>query len=142
MESMKGRLEPGHFLRGNGKDETFKKFLEEMDQTYNALKHGGLPPRPSIPAIPKPVPAKDLITEALKVSDGIVFGESHREMASFKTLFDNVDTFKQQGVKKSISRVSSIYPARESWTMVLAISGRPTRRVQARRSRSSKPNWS
>ncbi|MBD8236886.1 membrane-targeted effector domain-containing toxin [Pseudomonas fluorescens] len=100
VESMKGRLEPGHFLRGNGKDETFKKFLEEMHQTYNALKHGGLPPRPSIPAIPKPVPAKDLITEALKVSDGIVFGESHREMASFKTLFDNVDTFKQQGVKK------------------------------------------
>lgn len=101
VESMKGRLEPGHFLRGDGKDETFKKFLEEMDETYDALKHGGVPPRPTIPVVTTPIPAKDLITEALKVSDGIVFGESHREMASFKTLFDNAHTFKEQGVKKA-----------------------------------------
>ncbi|MCK3864014.1 membrane-targeted effector domain-containing toxin [Pseudomonas sp. B329] len=100
VESMKGKLEPGHFLRGDGKDETLKKFIEEMYETYDAIKEGALPPRIVAPKISKTAPAAEVITEALKVSNGIVFGESHKEMASFKLLFDNVEKFKQEGVKK------------------------------------------
>lgn len=99
VESMKGKLEPGHFLRGNGKDETLKKFIEEMYETYDAIKNGALPPRIVPPQVSKTAPAAEVITEALKVSNGIVFGESHKEMASFKLLFDNVEKFKQEGVK-------------------------------------------
>ena len=99
VESLKGRLEVDHF-KLDTRQATLDKFRVEMEDYYEAIKDGGLPPRPTIPDIPVPIPAADLITEALKASNGVVFGESHSQMASFKMLFDNVDTLKSQGVKK------------------------------------------
>jgi hypothetical protein len=99
VESLKGRLEVDHF-KPDTRQATLEKFRVEMEDYYDEIKKGGLPPRPAIPNIPVPIPVADLITEALKASDGIVFGESHSQMASFKVLFDNIDLLKNQGVKK------------------------------------------
>ncbi|UII74175.1 membrane-targeted effector domain-containing toxin [Pseudomonas sp. HN11] len=99
VENLKGKLEPDHF-KFDTKVATMEKFKEEMEASYEALKQTGLPPRPVIPLVPKPVTAPEMLEEAFKVSNGIVLGESHKQMASFKVLFDNVDTLKNQGVKK------------------------------------------
>lgn len=100
VEDTLWKLEEGHFVDDKGKYETFGKFFNEMFKTYDAFEKGAKPARVVIPDIPKLASASDVITAALKVSDGIVFGESHKQMASFKMLFDNVETFRQQGVKK------------------------------------------
>ncbi len=99
VENLKGKLEPDHF-KPDTKAATLSKFNSEMNDYYDAIKHIGTPPRPAIPSVPKPIPAADLLTEALAVSPGVVLGESHKQMASFKVLFDNVDTLKRQNVKK------------------------------------------
>jgi hypothetical protein len=98
-ESMRGRLEPDHF-KPDTKMKTMQKFNSEMNDYYDAIKQVGLPTRPSIPSVPKPVTVPELLTEALNVSNGVVLGESHKQMASFRVLFDNVDTLTSQGVKK------------------------------------------
>lgn len=99
VESLKGRLEVDHF-KPDTRQATLDKFRVEMEEYYDAIKEGGLPPRPVIPNVPVPIPAAALLTEALKASNGVVFGESHSQMASFKLLYDNVGTLKSQGVKK------------------------------------------
>ena len=98
-ESLKGKLEPDHF-KPDTKAATLNKFNNEMNNYYDAIQETGIPPRPSIPSVPKPIPAAELLTETLNVSPGVVLGESHKQMASFKVLFDNVETLKRQNVKK------------------------------------------
>lgn len=66
---------------------------------YASIRQIGLPPRPTLPLIAKPVPVPQLIAEAFKAAPGIVLGESHIQMASFRVLFDNAETLKDQGVK-------------------------------------------
>lgn len=99
VESLKGKLEPDHF-KPDTKAATLNKFNEEMNASYDALAQTGLPPRPVIPSVPEPISAPELLEAAFKTSNGIVLGESHKQMASFKVLFDNVETLKDQGVKK------------------------------------------
>ncbi len=99
VESMRGKLEADHF-KPDTKLATMNKFKQEMDDYYDALKHSGLPARPTLPPMPKEVSVPELIEEAYKASDGVVFGESHKQMASFRTIFENVETLKTQGVKK------------------------------------------
>ncbi|WP_460164782.1 membrane-targeted effector domain-containing toxin [Pseudomonas sp. S1_G07] len=99
VESLKGKLEPDHF-KPDTKLKTMAKFNDEMNEYYAAIKQTGLPPRPPLPPMPKPVSVPELLEEALKVSPGIVLGESHKQTASFRVLFDNAETLKKQGVKK------------------------------------------
>ncbi|MGH8450853.1 membrane-targeted effector domain-containing toxin [Pseudomonas sp.] len=101
VENTMGKLVPGHFIPGNGMEQTKAYFTQQMENYHNTIKAGGaLPAPPTLPALPKQIPPQDLITEALKVSQGLVFGESHSQMASFKLLMANMQTFKTQGVKK------------------------------------------
>jgi len=99
VESMRGRLEADHF-KPDTKAETVRRFNEQMAEYYEAIDQNGLPPRPAIPQVPKQVPASELLTETLKVSPGVVLGESHSQMASFRVLYDNVTTLKSAGVTK------------------------------------------
>jgi hypothetical protein len=99
VESMRGKLETDHF-KPDTKLVTMNKFKQEMDDYYDALKHSGLPERPTLPPMPKEVSVPELIEEAYKASDGVVFGENHKQMASFRTIFENVEMLKTQGVKK------------------------------------------
>ncbi|WP_256576850.1 membrane-targeted effector domain-containing toxin [Pseudomonas sp. ATCC PTA-122608] len=98
-EAMKGKLEADHF-KTDTRQATMDKFQQEMKDYYKAIDIDGIPPRPVIPEVPIPLAVGDLIKEALKTSSGLVLGESHKQMASFKVLFDNVSTLKDQGVKK------------------------------------------
>ncbi|MGY2685877.1 membrane-targeted effector domain-containing toxin [Pseudomonas tolaasii] len=101
VDNTLGKLVPGHFIPGNGMDQTKAHFTQQMENYHNTVKAGGvLPATPTLPPLPKQMPPGDLITEALKVSQGVVFGESHSQMASFKLLMANMQTFKAQGVKK------------------------------------------
>ncbi|WP_156338133.1 membrane-targeted effector domain-containing toxin [Pseudomonas sp. MIACH] len=99
VEATRGRLEPDHF-KPDTKMATMNRFNEQMNEYYDAMKQGGLPSRPAIPDVPEPILVSELITKALEHSPGVVFGESHNQMASFRVLFDNVETLKNQGVKK------------------------------------------
>jgi hypothetical protein len=96
--AMKGKLEPDHF-KPDTKFDTVKKFVEELFDHYAKLP-GNLPPRPVIPKVIKPVPAAQMLEDVLKTSDGVVLGELHNQMASFKLLFDNIETLKKEGVKR------------------------------------------
>jgi hypothetical protein len=96
--AMKGKLEPDHFKQDT-KFNTVKKFVEELFDHYTKLP-SNLPPRPVIPTVTKPVPPAQLLKDVLKTSDGVVLGEVHNQMASFKLLFDNIDTLKKEGVKR------------------------------------------
>ncbi len=99
VTSIKGARSDAHFTPSR-KAATRQKFGQEMNDFYRRMANGGLPARPTLPVIPGQVTPKTLIEQALDASDGVVFGDIHKEMASFQTLFDNVDTFKQKGVKK------------------------------------------
>lgn len=96
--AMKGKLEPDHF-KPDTKFETVKKFVEELFEHYAKLP-GNLPPRPVIPVVTKPVAPAQMLGDVLNTSDGVVLGEIHNQMASFKLLFDQIDTLKKQGVKR------------------------------------------
>lgn len=98
-ESLKGKLEADHF-KPDTRQATMDKFKIEMENFYDAIDTDSLPPRPIVPADLPPMPVSDLINEAFKLSNGVIFGESHNQMASFKVLFNNVDSLKNQGVKK------------------------------------------
>lgn len=101
VEQTGGKLVPGHFIPGNGMDQTKAHFTQQMENYHNAAKiPGTLPPQPPIPSVPKPISPQKLITETLQVSQGVVFGEHHSQMASFKLLMDSMQTFVAQGVKK------------------------------------------
>lgn len=96
--AMKGKLEADHF-KSDTKHATMKKFTEELRNHYTNVALAP-PVRPVIPSVPTSIPTKDLLTDVFKTSDGLVLGERHDQMASFRTLFDNAETLKQSGVKR------------------------------------------
>lgn len=96
--AMKGKLEAAHF-RHDTKPLTMKKFNDELRKHYDEVAKTS-PARPVIPSVPTSIPTPDMLSDVFKTSDGVVFGERHDQMASFKTLFDNVDTLKKSGVKR------------------------------------------
>lgn len=99
VTSINGARNDAHFTPSR-KAATREKFGREMDAFYQRMAAGELPARPTIPEIPRSVTPSQLIEKALDAADGVVFGDVHKDLASFQTLFDNVDTFKQKGVKK------------------------------------------
>lgn len=98
-EATKGKLEAGHFIRGDGKDETFKKFVDDMFEFYDEIALNPVP-RPTLPSLAGEVEIPELISRSLQAADGIVFGEKHDQMASFKMLAQQIDTLVSQKVKK------------------------------------------
>lgn len=101
VENTVGKLVPGHFIPGDGLEQTKALFTHQMENYHNAIKAAGaLLPPPPLPVLPRQTSPANLISEALKVSQGLVFGESHSQMASFKLLMANLQTFQAQGVKK------------------------------------------
>ncbi|SFP15518.1 membrane-targeted effector domain-containing toxin [Pseudomonas sp. NFPP28] len=99
VESLQGKLELDHF-EPDTIEATMNKFKQEMNAFYDALPPIKKLERPLIPSVPKSVSVPTLFEEAFKTSNGIVLGEKHSQMASFKVLFANVETLKNQGVKK------------------------------------------
>ncbi|TFF14258.1 hypothetical protein EXW72_05465 [Pseudomonas sp. BCA14] len=98
-EATKGKLEAGHFIRGDGKDETIKKFVDDMFEFYDEIARNPVP-RPTMPPLTGDVEIPELISRSLQAADGIVFGEKHDQMASFRLLAQQVDTLVSQNVKK------------------------------------------
>lgn len=99
VASINGASSDAHFTPSR-KEATRKKFNLEMNDFYRRMAAGERPKRPVIPDIRSEIKPSELLEKALDSADGVVLGESHKQMASFQTLYDNVDTFKQKGVKK------------------------------------------
>lgn len=97
-EAMKGKLQADHF-KADTKHTTLQKFNDDLRSHYDDVAKTS-PARPVIPSVPTSIPTADMLSNAFKTSDGVVLGERHDQMASFKTLFDNVDTLKNSGVKR------------------------------------------
>lgn len=97
--AMQGKLEPDHF-KPDTKMATMAKFVENLFDHYAAVKAGKVPPRPPIPVVSAPIAPSELLSRSLDSADGVVLGELHNQTASFKTLYDNVETLKQSGVKR------------------------------------------
>ena len=96
--AMKGKLEADHF-KHDTKPTTLQKFNDDLRSHYDDVAKT-LPARPVIPSVPTSIPTPDMLSDAFKTSDGVVLGERHDQMASFKTLFDSADTLKKSGVKR------------------------------------------
>ncbi|MGF6094787.1 hypothetical protein [Pseudomonas sp. 18175] len=96
--AMKGKLEADHF-KPDTKHATMKKFTEELRDHYSKLALTP-PVRPVTLSLRASIPTKDMLEDAFKMTDGLVLGERHNQMASFRTLFDSVDTLKRSGVKR------------------------------------------
>lgn len=99
VSSIRGRPIEGHFTPSR-KQATHEKFAQEMRDFYTHMAANGLPPRPEFPNIPAPKKTSDVIADAFRTAPGLVFGESHSSLAAFRTLYDNVDVFVQNKVKK------------------------------------------
>lgn len=97
-EAMKGKLQADHF-KADTKHTTMQKFNDDLRSHYNDISKTSLA-RPVIPSVPTSIPTPDMLSDVFKTSDGVVLGERHDQMASFKTLFDNADTLKNAGVKR------------------------------------------
>lgn len=97
-EQMKGKLQADHF-KADTKHATLQKFNDDLRSHYNDVAKTS-PARPVIPLVPTSIPTSTMLSDVLKTSDGVVLGERHDQMASFKTLFDNADTLKKSGVKR------------------------------------------
>lgn len=96
--AMKGKLQADHF-KADTKHTTLQKFNDDLRSHYEDVAKTS-PARPVIPSVPTSIPTPDMLSDAFKTSDGVVLGERHDQVASFKTLFDNVDTLKNSGVKR------------------------------------------
>lgn len=99
VSSIRGRPSEGHFTPSR-KQATRDKFTQEMRDFYTRMAADGQPPRPVVPNITAPKRTPDVIADALSTAPGLVFGESHNNLASLRTLYDNVDLFAQNKVKK------------------------------------------
>lgn len=109
--SMKGKWQGEHFSSQNALVDTALKFESDMHAYFNSANAGNIPPRPAIPSIPTPVPSSEVITKGLQASDGLVFGENHGERASFQLLYDNMDLFVRQKVKRVYIEGVADYPS-------------------------------
>ena len=99
VSSIRGRPSEGHFTPSR-KQATRDKFTQEMRDFYTRMTTDGQPPRPVFPNITAPKRTPDVIADAFSTAPGLVFGESHNNLATFRTLYDNVDLFVQNKVKK------------------------------------------
>ncbi len=77
---------------------TRQKFTLEMNGFYSDVAAGKVPPRPQLPTITANMTPDELIAEALKKTDVLVFGELHEEVASLVLLRDSMKTLKDNGV--------------------------------------------
>ncbi|MBD8098472.1 membrane-targeted effector domain-containing toxin [Pseudomonas fluorescens] len=75
-------------------------FRRDAQRFYHAMTAGGqMPPRPPrLDLAPNTSPA-GLLKDAYQISDVVVLGESHNEIASFQLLKENMQTLKDAGVK-------------------------------------------
>lgn len=99
VSCIRGQPSEGHFTPSR-KQATRDKFTQEMRVFYTRMAADGQPPRPVVPNITAPKRTPDVIADALSTAPGLVFGESHNNLASLRTLYDNVDLFAQNKVKK------------------------------------------
>lgn len=109
--STKGKWHGEHFASANARRDVSQKFESDMAAYYKSVRAGNLAARPPIPSIPEPKPSSEVITQALQASNGVIFGENHGEIASFQLLFDHVDLFVQQKVKRVYFEGVADYPS-------------------------------
>ncbi|ASV38997.1 hypothetical protein CI807_23245 [Pseudomonas sp. NS1(2017)] len=99
LGSIRGNPSHAHFTPSR-KQATREKFTQDMRDFYTRAAAGAQPARPTLPDIPTPKKTNDVIADAFDTAPGLVFGESHSNLAAFRTLYDNVDLFVQNKVKK------------------------------------------
>lgn len=97
--SIRGNPSEAHFTPSR-KQATREKFTQDMRDFYTRMAAGAQPARPTLPDIPTPKKTAEVIADAFNTAPGLVFGESHSNLAAFRTLYDNVDLFVQNKVKK------------------------------------------
>lgn len=97
-KSTNGALIKDHFTPDRI-ELTREKFSLEMKAFYADMASNGLPRRPVIPDVTGPTAPNQLIAEALKKTDVLVFGENHEDVASLVAMRDAMKTFQAGGVK-------------------------------------------
>lgn len=107
----KGKWRWDDFATAAARKEVSQKFENDMFAYYKSVKTADIAARPAIPSIPEPRPSSEVITRALQASNGVIFGENHAEIASFQLLFDHVDLFVQQKVKRVYFEGVADYPS-------------------------------
>ncbi|WP_421551827.1 membrane-targeted effector domain-containing toxin [Pseudomonas yamanorum] len=98
VKHIKGAPSDAHFTPSR-RQATKDRFEEEMNVYYQRMANGGMPGRPIIPAVASYEKVPDLLGKSLDAADVVVLGENHLSLASFRTLNDNMQLFKQKGVK-------------------------------------------
>ena len=100
VENTQGKLVREHFKRDSPiKSEAMDKFAREMNDTYAAFKQASADPQ-VIPTLEGTVTVPELFEKAFEEASGVVLGESHNQTASFRLLFNSIETLKRQNVKK------------------------------------------
>ncbi|QDG60439.1 hypothetical protein [Pseudomonas sp. NIBRBAC000502773] len=92
-----GALIEDHFTP-NRIQFTREKFTLEKNGYFRDVAAGNIPPRPALPDITEKMTPNELIAEALKKTNVLVFGESHSEVASLIAMRDAMKTFHEGGV--------------------------------------------
>ena len=92
-----GALIEDHFTP-NRIQFTREKFTLEKNGYFRDVAAGNIPPRPALPDITEKMTPNELIAEALKKTDVLVFGERHSEVASLIAMRDAMKTFQEGGV--------------------------------------------
>ncbi|MCP1463481.1 hypothetical protein [Pseudomonas sp. S3E17] len=92
-----GALIEDHFTP-NRIQFTREKFTLEKNGYFRDVAAGNFPPRPALPDITEKMTPNELIAEALKKTNVLVFGESHSEVASLIAMRDAMKTFHEGGV--------------------------------------------
>ena len=105
-----GALILDHFTPSRIKT-TREKFKLEMDSFFKDVAAGNVPPRPELPTITAKTTPDELIAEALKKTDVLVFGENHTEVASLVTLRDSMKTLKDNNVKAIFMEGTTLDPS-------------------------------
>lgn len=98
VKHIKGAPSDAHFTPSR-RQATKDRFEQEMNDYYQRMANGEMPARPTIPTTADYEKVPDLLSKSLDASDVVVLGENHRSLSSFRTLNDNMQLFKDKGVK-------------------------------------------
>lgn len=74
-------------------------FRRDMYQFYQRMMSGQMPARPPAFALPEGATPQHALREAFKVSDVVVLGERHDEIAVLQLLRDSMQTLQESGVR-------------------------------------------
>jgi hypothetical protein len=98
VKHIKGAPTEAHFTPSR-KQATKERFEKDMNAFYEKMDPMNPTNRPELPEVGPFDAVPAVIEKALDRADVVIFGENHRSLASFRTLYDNVDVLKRKNVK-------------------------------------------